>query len=225
MRCKKARRLYFLNHDGMLDESKRMKLEEHINICPECAAFVEEMDRSLGLLSDLAQPEPTENFEWNLKRRILLEKSKMARRIGGNYLNEWQWGVKFIASAAAVSIMVLAGVWYIARDNGPAISDAAGSAGTSSQTTHSRAYIPTRHLSLVDLAGRNGSAAVRNVSNDIAGTGGSYQSQYIMPLESSEKASLDSLAWENELLRRRMESLTRENLLLRKMLSEKQSKR
>ena len=79
MRCAKAREMYLSHYDGLLDEKERILLQQHLDVCAECAAFAEEMDRCLSLAHGLPDVEPAENFEWNVKRRILEEKARAMR--------------------------------------------------------------------------------------------------------------------------------------------------
>ena len=115
MRCNKARGLYCKNRDGLLDESGRMKLQEHLDVCESCTGFVTEMDQCLDLLGDLPECCPSDNFEWNLKRRIVHEKARLVRINERLYFGDWTWGLKFIASAAAVVLIVLSGLAYMSN--------------------------------------------------------------------------------------------------------------
>ena len=118
MRCRTAKDYFCRNRDGTLDEAARMRLQEHLSQCPECAEFCGEMDGCLEMLEDLSEIEVSENFEWNLKRRIAMEKSKAMRSRGVSDVGGLVWGSKFVAAAAATLVIALAGAWMlVGRDS------------------------------------------------------------------------------------------------------------
>jgi len=223
MRCKTARDDYFKNHDGVLNEVEKMKLQDHLNGCSACASFAEEMDRCLELLSDLPDVSPSENFEWNLKRRILEEKSRMIRRQESAVFGGWQWGLRFVASAAAVALIILSGVWFaLERGAGPVPGG-----GTAVRTQRSETPRPhyARNYDVLDLSGQNSQYSIQTVSGSDAPAGRNAAGEIFMPLEYTGGSSRDSIVRENELLKRHIQSLETENRILKQYLSRARSRR
>lgn len=223
MRCKTARDDYFKSHDGLLNEVEKMKLQDHLNRCSDCASFAMEMDRCLDLLGDLPDVSPSENFEWNLKRRILEEKSRMIRAQESTVLGGWQWGLKFVASAAAVALIIMSGVWFgLERGAGPVPGG-----GTAVRTQRSEVPRPyyARNSDVLDLSGWGSPYNVQTVSGSDAPAGGNAAGEIFMPFEYTGGSSRDSIVRENELLKQHIQSLEAENRILKQYLSRARSRR
>ncbi|HUV36561.1 MAG TPA: zf-HC2 domain-containing protein [Patescibacteria group bacterium] len=217
MRCSKARELFFGNYDGLIDEAQKMKLQAHLDRCSECTSFVEEMESSLGMLKGLPDITPSENFGWNLKRRILQEKSHLMRRATGTYLHDTHWGVRFVASAAAVIVVALVGAWFLFGDNNAAAPDGFRIAGKTTAVRHQRDVSMPR-FEHEDLTGTERPAMIRVVSNDAPG--GVRESGSVGP-QAFQDAALsreDSLLRENEYLKRYIQKIEHENMILKQYL-------
>ncbi len=224
MRCNKARGLYLRNRDGLLDESGRMKLQEHLNVCGSCAGYVTEMDQCLDLLGDLSECCPSENFEWNLKRRIVQEKARLVRINERRYFGEWTWGVKFIASAAAAVLIVLSGVVYL--------SDAGDRPGRVVQTPAAETrvpgpgtYMPRDMKDIINVGmtdripkGLQYPPGLKMVSQNPMGYDGRNRYMWNVPYRINTMTSADSLIASNILLMQRLARVERENLMLRQTL-------
>jgi hypothetical protein len=216
MRCAKARELYFGSYDGIIDEAKRMKLQAHLDRCAGCASFVEEMEGCLGMLKDLPELSPSENFSWNLKRRILQEKSRLLRRAGSSYFPDIHWGMKFVASAAAVIVVALVGAWFLLGDHAisPAYTDFAGAPTTVDGLRETS--IP--RIDPGSIVSSDRSAGMRLVSDQ---GGGAAMRPGAVGSRAFQDAALsreDSLCNENEYLKSRIRRIERENLILKRNL-------
>ncbi len=216
MRCSKARELFFGNYDGLLDEMQRMKLQAHLDRCPQCASFVKEMEKSLGMLKDLPEMTPSENFGWNLKRRILQEKSRLMRRTGDSYQYDIHWGMKFVASAAAVVVVALVGSWFLFGGHAgvPGDQHLAGKPATV-QPGRNVSMPPFDHRAVTES---EQSARMRMVSDDVPG--GMRESGAVGPqaFQDAAPSREESLLTENEYLRRYIQKIERENLILKQYL-------
>ena len=220
MRCRTARELYLGSRDDTLDELERIKLQQHMEVCPECAKYFHEMDDCLSLLDTLPEVELPESFDWNVKRMIALEKSRVMRERAGSILENPVWGMKFVASAAAVLVIVLAGVWF-----------ASGGGFKPSSTTEQVAQISDKAVTAA-RSGRNINytstgypAGIRMVSDDFYGnsSGDSYRRSQPFSMESERR--IEYLVRENKVLREYIEYYKSENVKLKKMIMLQNKKR
>ena len=232
MRCAKVRDCCLKNRDGLLNEAEKMKLEEHMDRCASCASFAREMNRCLDLLVDLSEASPSENFEWNLKRAILHEKTRLMRRQSAVSFGDWRWGVKFVTSAAAAALIIIAGTWYGSqRESGaPVLGGSRSITSVPSSSVKltprdygiinytSSAYKPTRRNTPYNLVDQTIGTQPVNYTGS-SGTRDSQQS----PFAANSKE--DSLAKENEFLWKRMENLEREIMVLQRLLAQERGRR
>lgn len=232
MRCSKLRDLYLRNRDGLLNEAEKMKLEEHMDTCRSCASFAREMDRCLDLLADLPEISPSDNFEWNLKRAILQEKTRLVRSRSGVSFSEWQWGLRFVSSAAAVIVLVVAGAWLVSERGGRAvmrdIPTVEGGSPRSSVRLTPRDYDIINFTSSGYQAGRQ--RANYNLIDYSGGAQPGYhtESSRIRGTQSAQFAVSsreDSLIKENEFLWRRIEILETEVMVLQRLLTQERARR
>ncbi|MBU8923438.1 MAG: zf-HC2 domain-containing protein [Bacteroidales bacterium] len=224
MRCRKAKEYILKNRDGLLTEVEKIQLQHHLEICLECARYAQEIEECLGMLSDLPDMEVSESFEWNLKRRIAFEKTRVMRTQAGAVFGDSGWGPRFIAGMAATIVIVLAGAWFFFGDHfggqNPAVSENTNLARQNSST------VPVDGQGIDINYTRSGyPAGIRMVSDDFMGRnpGESYSRQSPFSLESERK--LEYLVKENEVLREYVEYYKRENVHLKKLLLQRSSKR
>ncbi len=233
MRCQKAREFCLKNRDGMLDEIEKMMLEKHVNNCPECASYAKEMNCCLDLLCDLPELSPSENFEWNLKRAILQEKTRRVRLADGVSIGEWRWGVKFVASAASIAVIVLVGVWFAFRNpaevqiNSTLPSARNGVSGRSVRLTPRDYGIVNFTSSGYQTTGRGvqGNPYDRGVYTQPLLVNGSGRTSTMSPVQFAASSREDSLMVENQFLWRRLENLEREVMVLQRILSRELTRR
>ena len=217
MRCRTARDYFCRHRDGMLDEATRMRLQEHLDRCPECAEFCGEMDGCLKLLGDLGDIEASENFEWNLKRRIAMEKSRAMRNRVTTGVGGWIWGSKFIAATAATLIIVLAGTWMLAGRYPGELTDRERLSQETIRTSGPRQRGEVRFTQTGYPAG------IQYVSDDYLGTVQLDETSRQLPFSMASDPRMDYLLRENELLRRQIERLKLENSYMRKHLMKQRS--
>jgi hypothetical protein len=212
MRCRTARDHFCRHRDGTLDEKARMRLQEHLDRCPECAEFCGEMDGCLELLGKLGKLETSDNFEWNLKRRIAMEKSRAMRSRAFADVGGWIWGSKFIAATAATLILVLAGAWMLAGWNPGEIAD-----GERLSRETVRAGAP-RHQGEVRFTQTGYPAGIQYVSDDYLGNVPVEETSRQLPFSMASDPRMDYLLRENEVLRRQIERLKMENAYMQRLL-------
>lgn len=213
MRCSTAKDYFCRNRDGTLDEAERMRLQEHLNECPECAGFCGEMDGCLEMLGDLREIEVSENFEWNLKRRIAMEKSKAMRSRAGGDVGGLVWGSKFVAATAATLIIALAGAWMLIGNGSDDIT-----AGEKLARETVRTSAPRQQQGEVRFTQTGYPAGVRYVSDDYLGNVAQGESSKQLPFGMASDPRMDYLLRENELLRRKVERLKLENAYMQRLL-------
>jgi hypothetical protein len=212
MKCRTAKDHFCRNRDGTLDEAARMRLQEHLNECPECAAFCGEMDGCLEMLNDLCEIEVSENFEWNLKRRIAMEKSKAMRSRVGSDVGGLLWGSKFVAATAATLIIALAGAWMLAGSDPGNTSAGERLAQEAIRTSAPRQQGEVRFTQTGYPAG------IRYVSDDYLGDAAPGENSRELPFSMASDPRMDYLLRENELLRRQVETLKIQNAYMQRLL-------
>lgn len=232
MRCAKVRDYYLRNRDGLLNEVDKMKLEEHMDRCASCAEFAREMDRCLDLLVDLPEASPSENFEWNLKRAILHEKTRMMRRQFSVSFGDWRWGMKFVTSAAAAAIVIIAGSWYISHSGGERI--VLGDSPSVSGSSHSSVKLTPRDYGIINFTSSAYKPTRRNTPyNLVDRTIGTQTVDYSESYGTRESQAsgfavdsrTDSLMKENEFLWKRVENLELEVMVLQRRLAQERARR
>ncbi len=219
MRCKTAGTYWLMNRDGLLDESGKIRLQQHLEACSKCASDANEMEICLSMLDRLPDPEVSENFEWNLKRKIALEKATVMRRQAGSIF-AGAWGASFVAGAAAMLVIALAGAWFLLRDTGPSAAR-----GGNIAVSQPGAVPADRANYNINYTNTGYPTGVKMVSDDLfatdPGTGVGRQ----MPFSMESERRVEYLVKENALLREYLEYYKRENIYLKKLLLQKSSKR
>jgi hypothetical protein len=213
MRCRTAKEYFCRNRDGELDESSRMRLQEHLDKCPECAAFCGEMDGCLEMLGELRDIEVPENFEWNVKRRIAMEKAQVLRRNVSGQLGGFVWGSKFVAAAAATLVIALAGAWLLAGDDQGDIAAGERLARETVKTT-----APVDPAGEVRFTRTGYPAGIQYVSDDYLGEVRTGESSRQLPFSMASDPRTDYLLRENELLRRQVQQLKMQNAYMQRLL-------
>jgi hypothetical protein len=232
MRCSKLRELYLRNRDGLLNEAEKMKLEEHMDVCPTCASYAREVDRCLDLLNNMPEMSPSENFEWNLKRAILHEKTRLVRQRLGVSFGDWQWGVRFVSSAAAVALVVIAGAWFISERAGRTTIQ--GVPMTSRNSSSSSVRLSPRDYGIINFTSSGYQTGRRSANHNLVDYSSSVQPAYstgpgfaegvqATPFASSSRE--DSLMKENEFLWKRVESLEKEIMVLQRFITRERARR
>jgi hypothetical protein len=212
MRCRTAREYFCRHRDGTLDETARMRLQEHLDKCPDCAEFCGEMDGCLEMLGKLGELETSENFEWNLKRRIAMERSKAMRKRATAEIGGWMWGSKFVAAAAATLIIVLAGTWMLVGRDPGGLTEGERLSQAAARNSASRQHGEVRFTQTGYPAG------IQYVSDDYLGDVPQEESSRQLPFSMASDPRMDYLLRENELLRRKNERLQLQNAYMQRLL-------
>jgi len=226
MKCSTAQDLYFLSRDGALDESGRMELARHLAHCPSCEMLVKELEASLDAARSLPELSVSEGFEWNVKRRILQEKSRLMRREGeANPFGERRWALRFALGAAAAAVFVIAATTFVVQRigmNEPQVRTVARDARTNDAPIHAPSIDGD---AIADYRGAGGFAGPRMVSDNIFTFERGGESVGQSPFDVVAASREDSLARENELLKRRVQRLERQILMYRGMLDKERMQR
>jgi len=222
MRCKQAREYYFRNRDGLLSETDKMKLQEHLALCSECAKFVKEMDMTLGLLSELEELSPSESFEWNIKRRILQEKTRLIRE-GERERKGILYFAKFIGAASVAAALVIISLFAFMKAPETGIKIAQNDRKPQMRVGRPEP-VKIGHRDNINFVSTGRPATARMVSQTVGGYGEGYRSTVVYPFETVGLSRDDSLMWENAILRKRVNELEREVLYLRRIIQQMQLK-
>lgn len=232
MRCAKVRDHYLRSRDGLLNEAEKMKLEEHMDRCSSCTNFAREIDHCLNLLADLPEASPSESFEWNLKRAILHEKTRIIRRQSAISFGDWRWGMKFVTSAAAAALIIIAGTWYVSQRSGEA--PVLGGSGSITSAPPSSVKLTPRDYGIINFTSSAYKPTRRNTPNNLVdytvgsqpvNYTGSYRMRDSQPTPFEANSREDSLMKENEFLWKRVENLEREVMVLQRLLSQERARR
>lgn len=226
MNCTKAQNLYFSSRDNALDEAARMELARHLAGCPSCALFVREMEASLDAARSLPELSVSEGFEWNVKRRILQEKSRlMRRRIDAPPFWERRWMWRFaIGTAAAAAVVAVVAVFALGRFGSfePRVKEAEQQARRGGATNQ----LSVGDESAISDYSMSGSyTGPRMVSDNIFTVERSAGSNRQSPFQFVAGSREDSLMRENEMLRQRIKRLERQIMLLNGMLDKERMQR
>ncbi len=225
MKCRKAQDLYFLSRDQALDEAGRMELARHCAHCSSCGLFVKEMEASLDAARSLPEASVSDGFEWNVKRRIMQEKSRLMRRdVDGSPFGEKGWVSRFALGAAA-AVVVIVGATFAAQRfaaNEPKIREV--SRGDRESAALIQAPSPEENL-FSDYHMTGSYAGPRMVSDNIFTIERGGESVQQSPFGVVAGSREDSLAQENERLKRRVDRLERQLMIYKGMLDKERVQR
>ena len=227
MKCARAQDMYFLSRDDALDERGRMELARHLAGCPSCALFVKEMDASLDAARSLPELEVSDGFEWNVKRRILQEKSRLMRReIDTLPFGEKWWMSRFaVGAAAAAAIIVITALFVLQRTG--AVAPRVREVASDVRPVGAAMQFPAADEgAITDYATAGAYTGPRMVSDNIFTVErGSAEGVRQSPFQFVAGSREDSLARDNEMLKRRVQSLERQIMLLNGMLDKERMQR
>jgi hypothetical protein len=170
------------------------------------------MEQCMDLLETLPEMETSEGFEWNLKRRIAMERARAMRRDTATPFVSRGWGVRFLAGAAAALVVFVTGAWLVAR-GGP------GMPGDRPQTA-GRAISAAQRGGEIHYTTTGYPAGIRYVSDDPLGGVPNGETSQQLPFTMATDPRVDYLLKENELLRRQVQELSRRNSYLQSLLLE-----
>lgn len=226
MKCRKTQDLYFLSRDGALDEAGRMELTRHLAHCSSCGLLVKEMEASLDAARSLPELSVSDGFEWNVKRRIMQEKSRLMRRdVEANPFGKKRWVSRFaLGAAVAAAVVIVAATFVVQRIgmNEPRIREAS----RENRTSAALIQTPSAEEDLFSNYHTAGSyAGPRMVSDNIFTIERGGESVRQSPFEVVAGSREDSLAQENELLKQRIQRLERQLVIYKGMLDKERIER
>jgi hypothetical protein len=127
MKCRRAKQLVFDFLDGVIADSDRVGLEQHLNECESCETFASQVSRSLDLLHRAPEETPSENFNWKVRLKIAREKNNFSEAITAQRNLFKTWNLRFALSAASTFILILASGYFLWSSGRLADLKAAGS--------------------------------------------------------------------------------------------------
>ncbi|HDR52047.1 MAG TPA: zf-HC2 domain-containing protein [Mariniphaga anaerophila] len=104
MKCKTLHKklIFFLEDD--LPENEAIEMKAHLAECESCAAFAEDMQKTLGIIQIEKSPEVNPFFYTRLKARMENEKVQEKQRVG---FPVWEK----VLQPAFFSLLLLAGIY------------------------------------------------------------------------------------------------------------------
>jgi anti-sigma factor RsiW len=88
--------------DGRLKAPELRAVEAHLSACPACRLRVNEFRAVSGLIDELPQIEPSEDFDARLRARVTAEPAKRSW---------WAFAVPSPRPAVAAAMLLMASVW------------------------------------------------------------------------------------------------------------------
>lgn len=144
MKCRRAKALIFDFIDGLISDSDRITLEQHLGECPSCEATAVGLTRSLDLLHRVPQAQPDENFNWKLRLAIAKERDAATRRTTGQGAWPRAWNTRFATSAAAAfAVVITAGYLAVRSFDTPPDTPAVLPAAKTASPRVARENVPT----------------------------------------------------------------------------------
>jgi hypothetical protein len=113
MKCRRAKQLVFDFLDGVIADSDRVGLEQHLNECESCETFASQLSRSLDLLHRAPEETPSDNFNWKVRLKIAREKNKLGEAITAQRNLFKTWNLRFAVSAMSTFVLILAGGYIL----------------------------------------------------------------------------------------------------------------
>ncbi len=132
MNCKRAKEQISLFLDERLDPSGQSKLNGHLEGCSDCSAYLDDLKTGLAMLKEEAMESPSDNFEWNLRRKLqvaMAQRETVSFDERGARRDLWRFG---LSAAAALLIVVTGGTfWYQSQfsSGGPEFQGAEATTG------------------------------------------------------------------------------------------------
>ncbi len=173
MNCKRAHELISYHLDEQLDPAGQSRLNKHLAACDECATYLSDLKEGLNALHELPLEEPSENFDWNLRRK-LQQAQREPWRYQDSPMRSGFWP-RFTIAAAAALILTLGGGYAAYRIlQSPASSPLQLLNSGPEHTADSALDIPTLPQPYPGVDGGNGSD-LQVVGQGDMNTGGAQQ--------------------------------------------------
>src|SRR5690554_3937691 len=116
MKCKTLHKKLIFFLEGDLPEKEAREIKLHLNECADCAAFAEDMKKTLDIIQAEKSPEVNPFFYTRLKARMESEEVREKQQIG---FPVWER----ILQPALFSLLLLAGVYTGIKIGQPANSE------------------------------------------------------------------------------------------------------
>lgn len=143
MKCRRAKALIFDFIDGILSDSDRGLLEQHLGQCPSCEETAAELKKSLDLLHRAPEMKLDENFNWKVRLAIQKERDALTRQASSSGVWLRAWNARFVATAvAACAVVVVAGFYALTSFN--ETPDGFGNPGIAENTPPANPATPNR---------------------------------------------------------------------------------
>ncbi len=160
MNCKHAKEQISLFLDERLDPSGQSKLNEHLEGCGDCSAYLDDLKTGLAMLKDEGMESPSDNFEWNLRRKLqvaMAQRETIRYEESGDRRDIWRFG---LSAAAALLVVVTGGTfWYQSQfgGGGPEYIGAESTAGSVENTRQGRpGWVEPGQGSVMPVLDQNG---------------------------------------------------------------------
>jgi hypothetical protein len=108
LNCKTVKDLTDEYLDGMLSGEQKEEFESHLDTCPECTAFIQQMRQMLRFLSSMEEEELPEGFQARLNERLqaAAEEETSAAKGFNRFIPDKKW-LKWGAGLAAAIVLLL----------------------------------------------------------------------------------------------------------------------
>jgi len=158
MNCHKAKESISLFLDERLGPEQQARLNEHLEQCPDCAGYLEDLRQGLAMLREEGLEQPSENFEWNLKRKIQRAVAEQEVERRGSRIGAREWRrFAFSAAAALLVVVVGGGLWMGSLDGGSQATSPLAAGGVAADGPQGRpGWIETGPSDLRPVADRTG---------------------------------------------------------------------
>ncbi len=104
MKCEKLHKKLIFFLDGDLPEKELQEINSHLNECTDCAAFAEDMKKTLEIIQEEKSPEVNPFFYTRLKARMENEEAREEQQVG---FLIWEK----VLQPAFFSLLLLAGIY------------------------------------------------------------------------------------------------------------------
>ncbi len=116
MRCAKARVFISTAMDGELNDQDRVTLARHLEDCPECVNYQEDLETCHRLLRE-TESAPSAQFEWMVQlgiRKALRSRASAQDSAGGRF-----WLPASISAFSVLVVVLGLGLWLLPAKNAP----------------------------------------------------------------------------------------------------------
>ncbi len=117
MKCRRAKGLIYDFIDGIIDDSNRIALEQHLGECKSCEDLSTGLSRSLELLHRAPLAEPDANFTWKVRLRLARERNALSDPTVPERSWVRSWNRRFVLSALSAFVVVLGTTYFATKSS------------------------------------------------------------------------------------------------------------